>query len=365
MLSIIQILANFWLILLIFIQIIAIIGFLIPVKVKKIKLQPSVSVIIAVWNEAPRIEKCISSLLEQEYPKKKIEIIVAGGGDDGTVEICKKLEKAGKIKYLYEKVRKGKWFALNRALKRAKNETIAFIDGDCVADKNWIKNLVSNLDYGDIIISHPFSVTEKGFNGKMFSIFYFFFTTFQVSLTKVFKVSNFFGFGSLVKREVVEKIKFRKSLVEDWKFSFDATKNGFKSVYADGAYIYHHIPKNLNGLRKQILRVMNGYYSEMILEDLYSIFLVLLPLTSFIGIPFSIYSIVSGNFLPILTLIIALAILFFLVFLFAIKEKKIKYVAYIPLLIIFYLWFVVTSLEALIRRLIGKENGWPLYEKAG
>ncbi|MBU3956768.1 glycosyltransferase [Patescibacteria group bacterium] len=52
---------------------------------------PSISVLIPTLNAASVLGKCLKSIVEQDYPKNKIEIIIAhGGSTDKTLEIAKK-----------------------------------------------------------------------------------------------------------------------------------------------------------------------------------------------------------------------------------------------------------------------------------
>jgi cellulose synthase/poly-beta-1,6-N-acetylglucosamine synthase-like glycosyltransferase len=46
-----------------------------------------------------------------------------------------------RIKLLYE-MQKGSWFARNKGIQEARSEIISFTDGDCVADPNWLSQLV-------------------------------------------------------------------------------------------------------------------------------------------------------------------------------------------------------------------------------
>jgi len=65
-------------------------------KLKKIQNYPLISVIIAAYNEEKTIKKRIENLLQQDYPKNKMEIIVASNGlTDRIVEIAKQFEKYG------------------------------------------------------------------------------------------------------------------------------------------------------------------------------------------------------------------------------------------------------------------------------
>ena len=47
-----------------------------------------ISIVMPIYNEEKYIEKCILSLLKQDYPLKYMEwIFVDGGSNDGTVDI--------------------------------------------------------------------------------------------------------------------------------------------------------------------------------------------------------------------------------------------------------------------------------------
>ena len=57
------------------------------------KKLPSISVLIPTLNAAKVLGKCLRSIATQDYPKEKLEIIVADGGStDETLDIVKKLE---------------------------------------------------------------------------------------------------------------------------------------------------------------------------------------------------------------------------------------------------------------------------------
>ena len=59
-----------------------------------------VSVIVPLFNEEKFIEKCLESLINQTYPKEKMEwIFVDGASTDKTVEIIKSHLNNGPIVY--------------------------------------------------------------------------------------------------------------------------------------------------------------------------------------------------------------------------------------------------------------------------
>jgi len=70
-----------------------------------LKKQKSVAVIIPAYNEETFIAGCIDSLLAQNYPQDKVEIIVADNGStDSTIKIAK--NKNGKFKPVVSMVNK-------------------------------------------------------------------------------------------------------------------------------------------------------------------------------------------------------------------------------------------------------------------
>jgi glycosyltransferase involved in cell wall biosynthesis len=91
-------------------------------------MKPLVSVIITTYNYGCFIDEAIRSVLNQDFPKEQIEIIVVDDGStDDTKERIKKYE--GKIKYIYQE-NKGQAGAFNTGFAVAKGEIICLLDAD-------------------------------------------------------------------------------------------------------------------------------------------------------------------------------------------------------------------------------------------
>jgi len=111
-----------------------------------------VSVIIPVLNAQKTLEKCVLSVINQDYPKNRYEIIcIDNGSNDASMSILKKYNDS--VKILIEK-EKSSYAARNKGVKSAKGEIILFTDSDCIADKNWIKNIIIPFkDTNNILVS--------------------------------------------------------------------------------------------------------------------------------------------------------------------------------------------------------------------
>src|SRR3569832_472641 len=103
---------------------------------------PFVSIIIPAFNEAKYISGCLNSLKNLNYPKERYEIIVVDNGStDETVSISRSF--TDKV-YLIPGVNVSS--LRNFGAQKGNGEIYAFIDADCLADAQWIRNAVSFLE---------------------------------------------------------------------------------------------------------------------------------------------------------------------------------------------------------------------------
>lgn len=99
-----------------------------PRPVKKSAFEPSVTVLIAAYNEEKDIRAKLENTLKIEYPKEKLEILVVSDcSDDGTDAIVGEFADDG-VKLCRQTERSGKTAAQNATVERATGEIILFSD---------------------------------------------------------------------------------------------------------------------------------------------------------------------------------------------------------------------------------------------
>ena len=106
----------------------------------------TVSIICPLFNEEKFIERCIQSILEQDYPQDKLEVLfIDGRSTDHTADIVRKYAKDYPFIKLLDNPERVVPYALNKGLEVATGEVIMRIDGHCTYPTNYISELVRYL----------------------------------------------------------------------------------------------------------------------------------------------------------------------------------------------------------------------------
>jgi cellulose synthase/poly-beta-1,6-N-acetylglucosamine synthase-like glycosyltransferase len=113
---------------------------------------PQVSIVVVARDEEDVIRNCLSSLIQQNYPREKLEIILIDDNSfDQTLEIAKEFAKSYSFVKLIKNTLQPGWKSskkagLELARKKAKGEILLFTDADCTPPPDWIKSMVSRFE---------------------------------------------------------------------------------------------------------------------------------------------------------------------------------------------------------------------------
>ncbi|HUL16666.1 MAG TPA: glycosyltransferase family 2 protein [Terriglobales bacterium] len=103
---------------------------------------PNVSVYIPAYNAAEFLPRSIASLLTQAHLPDEI-LVIDDGSADATASIASRYPQ---VKLIRHERNSGLGAVRNTAFRSARNELVASIDADCVADPAWLANLLPHLD---------------------------------------------------------------------------------------------------------------------------------------------------------------------------------------------------------------------------
>jgi cellulose synthase/poly-beta-1,6-N-acetylglucosamine synthase-like glycosyltransferase len=111
----------------------------------RIRSEPFVTVIIVAYNEAERIERRILNLLSLDYPRAKLEIVVASDGStDGTAERARHFESDG-IRVVAFDLRRGKAAVLNDVVPSARGQIVVFGDARQRFESSLLRELLADF----------------------------------------------------------------------------------------------------------------------------------------------------------------------------------------------------------------------------
>lgn len=181
-------------------------------KIKDESYKPFISVMIPAHNEESVISSTVARVFEMTYPNYEV-IVIDDRSTDNTASVIKDLEKQynGGLKSLIREkdAFPGKSAVLNDALALAKGEAILVFDADAQMDKDFLTNLVYELQPKDVgavqarkvVKNKDVNLLTKCQNNEMTID-----TSCQVTRDAVKGAVELRGNGELIKREALEDI---------------------------------------------------------------------------------------------------------------------------------------------------------------
>ncbi|HEX6383875.1 MAG TPA: glycosyltransferase, partial [Anaerolineae bacterium] len=93
-------------------------------------IMPTVTLLITAYNEQAVIAEKLENSLALEYPRDRLQILVAvDGSDDRTADVVRSYASRG-VELSYNLARNGKMAAINRAMAKATGEIVLFSDAN-------------------------------------------------------------------------------------------------------------------------------------------------------------------------------------------------------------------------------------------
>jgi glycosyltransferase involved in cell wall biosynthesis len=195
-----------------------------------------VSLYIPCYNSEKTIKECLDSVIKQSYKIDEI-LVIDDGSEDRTVAIAMRYP----VKVISHKKNIGLAASRNTALRQVKNEFIAALDADCVADSRWLKLLMDCFVDDDI----------AGVGGMLIERY----TLGSADAWRSVHMAQLWGnellenppflYGSnnVFRKEAIEKVGLYneqcRNNYEDVEISTRLYSRGFRLIYNPVAYIEH------------------------------------------------------------------------------------------------------------------------------
>lgn len=237
-----------------------------PRKVNKKDFQPSVSVVLSVWNEEDVIERKIKNLLSLDYPKEKMEILI---GSDGSTDRTNAIIKSffdPRIIFVEIGQREGKTATINELVKKAKHKVIVFTDARQIFGANAIKELVANFTdpavgsvSGELIFAPKEGGTAKGIN-----LYWQYEKFIRSQESRIHSMLGATGAIYAIRRELFVEVPAHVVL-DDMYIPFKIIQKGFRAIFDESAKAYDDLADSPKQEHRRKARTLYGNYQIFVL----------------------------------------------------------------------------------------------------
>ena len=270
------------------------------------KETPKVSIILPARNEENFIEKCLESLINQDYKNYEI-VAIDDSSDDNTWKIIEKYSKNDKVIPIKANSKPDGWMGKNWAcmegFRHASGELLLFTDADTKYSKKVLSLAVSHLlsENLDVLTVIPRLICLDSITKITLPML----STFLHSRYSALNVNNpkkgigyFFGSFFIIKKQIYQKIgtheKVKHEIIEDGALGKITKESGFALKMVRGEHlldaVYSRSPKEMwNGLERLMVPLYHQNSSYAIGVFFAVLFILFLP------IPFLIYSIIFAE----------------------------------------------------------------------
>jgi glycosyltransferase involved in cell wall biosynthesis len=274
---------------------------------------PFVSVIIPIRNEEKFIAQCLQSVVDQDYPQDRMEVLVVDGrSEDRSREIVAEFSSRYSIIKLLDNPKLSAPAGLNIGIREARGDIIVRVDGHCVLEPDYVSQCVRYLrETGADNVGGLMQAVGQGYIGQVIAL----------------AINSFFGSGGskfhyaskeqyvdtvylgAFPRHVFDKVGFfNERLVrnQDYELNYRIRAAGGKVFLAPSIISYYYGRSTLRDLWRQYFHY--GFWKlEMIQMHPRSVRLrhLVAPLFVFSLFAAGLLGLVHRGFLPLFLLVIS------------------------------------------------------------
>lgn len=204
-------------------------------------------IIIPVWNLKHYTQRCVESIIKNtDYPYRLI--IIDNGSEKETKEYLESLKNDKRLPgyiLIRNEENQGYTIATNQGMEISDAPYVCLHNNDTIACKGWLSEMVRVAESSkEIGIVNP---NSNNLGSK--KPWYMSLEKYSEKLMEKYKgqyieMATAIGFSYLIKREVIDKVGILKvgyglGNFEDTEYCIRAFRNGYKSVFSRGSYVWH------------------------------------------------------------------------------------------------------------------------------
>jgi len=217
-----------------------------------------ISIVIPVHNERQRLDRCLAALRRQSA-RPDLEIVVV---DDGsTDEGVEHLEASGVR--VVRQANQGPAAARNTGAASARGDILLFIDADCVADVDWLREMIRPFEDGEVVaVKGAYRTLQRELVARFVQMeFEHRYRRLKDSRRVDFLASYSVGFR---RNYFLDIGGFRADLImnEDVELAYRISRSGGKMVFSRKAIVCHEHPDTLKNYF--LIKFWRGYWRAVV-----------------------------------------------------------------------------------------------------
>lgn len=227
---------------------------------------PFVSVIIPFFGTNTEwLDRCVDALLAQEYPRDRLEIIIADNNEQPLLgDSYRSLAVCTSV---IHEPQPGSYCARNRGISIARGEVYAFTDSDCVPASDWVRSGVRLLQATPNcgLVAGRIALTFR--NPDFPGVFEIYDLCFYLRQEEYVREFHFGATANLITYPAVfQKVgRFDEAFLSggDSEWGQRVWKMGYQQVFAPDAVVYHSARSTLTALCEKARRLAGQDFVRM------------------------------------------------------------------------------------------------------
>ena len=213
---------------------------------------PSVSVIVAAYAEEDVIAQRVTNLLALDYPRERVELIVAC---DGSPDATAARARVAGADLVLELPRVGKVRAQDAAVERARGEIVAFSDANALWDRDALRHLVA--PFADAGVGYACGELRFVANGatNQEGLYWRYEMNMRALESRLRSITG--GNGAIYATRRRSYLVVDPIMGHDLSFPFNMVKRGWRAVYAPRARASEKMVPTIEGEFARKRRMMS------------------------------------------------------------------------------------------------------------
>ena len=222
---------------------------------------PSITILTPVHNDLDKAKKKIENLMELDYPKDKLTIMmISDGSTDGS---DKYLGNDSRIRFIGYSPRQGKPTALNTGVKDIESDIVVFTDVRQQVKSDAVKRLVFRLlepgigaVSGELVLLDPETNT-----GAHVSLYWQYEKFIRIAESKVASVAGVTGALYAIRTKDYTPLA-PDTLLDDFEVPIEIIKKGDRCILEPGAIIYDYPQEDTASEKVRKIRTLTGNFQS-------------------------------------------------------------------------------------------------------